>query len=397
MRVGFTVIGGENWTGGFHYLKNLLTALSRSESQSAVKPVVLSGPNVPAEMAAVLGAIHNVEFHTVSFLADRGRGGRLARALIYGRDPGLNEQFTKHRLDVVFEAADFFGWRLSVPAIAWMPDFQHRLLPEQFSRVAYWRRELGFRAQIAAGRIIMVSSRDSLNTCLRHYRVAPERLALVRFAVMPDAAPDAKAARAIADRYGLPKRFFYLPNQFWRHKNHLLVIDALGLLKQAGSPIVVAASGRPFDPRHPEHFAMLERRLVEKGLTEHFRLLGMIPHDDLIALMCACDAVLNASLSEGWSTTVEEARALGVPLLLSDLDVHKEQAGAYATYFDRYDAASLARVLGDFVPPGEAMRLEMANAAHVEAHRRVAQFATDFQAAVSQAALRPARNMPPAT
>ena len=31
MRVAFTPIGGDNWTGGYHYLKNLLTALGLSE------------------------------------------------------------------------------------------------------------------------------------------------------------------------------------------------------------------------------------------------------------------------------------------------------------------------------------------------------------------------------
>jgi glycosyltransferase involved in cell wall biosynthesis len=56
-------------------------------------------------------------------------------------------------------------------------------------------------------------------------------------------------------------------------------------------------------------------------------------------------AVVNPSLFEGWSTTVEEARALGVPMVLSDLPVHKEQAEGIAHFFDRTSAASLANAL----------------------------------------------------
>ena len=48
--------------------------------------------------------------------------------------------------------------------------------------------------------------------------------------------------------------------------------------------------------------------------------------------MCASVALLNPSHFEGWSTTVEEARALGVPMLLSDLDVHLEQAQGIARF-----------------------------------------------------------------
>ncbi len=42
--------------------------------------------------------------------------------------------------------------------------------------------------------------------------------------------------------------------------------------------------------------------------------------------MLCSTALINPSQFEGWSTTVEEAKSLGVKMLLSDLEVHKEQA-----------------------------------------------------------------------
>ena len=35
-------------------------------------------------------------------------------------------EFRAKNIDLVFENARFFGWRLPFPAIAWFPDFQHR-------------------------------------------------------------------------------------------------------------------------------------------------------------------------------------------------------------------------------------------------------------------------------
>jgi len=34
----------------------------------------------------------------------------------------------------------------------------------------------------------------------------------------------------VVRKYHLPEMYLYLPNQFWTHKNHRLVVDALALL-----------------------------------------------------------------------------------------------------------------------------------------------------------------------
>ena len=60
--------------------------------------------------------------------------------------------------------------------------------------------------------------------------------------------------------------------------------------------------------------------------------------------MRASIAVINPSLIEGWSTTVEEAKSLGVPLILSDIPVHREQ-NQEVMFFDPRSARSLAETM----------------------------------------------------
>ena len=50
---------------------------------------------------------------------------------------------------------------------------------------------------------------------------------------------------------------------------------------------------------------------------------------------------------------MEEARALAVPMLLSDIPVHREQMGCGATYFDAHDANDLAAKLRNVVVNGD--------------------------------------------
>ena len=109
----------------------------------------------------------------------------------------------------------------------------------------------------------------------------------------------------------------------------------------------------------------------------------MIAYEDLAPLMMASDALLNPSGFEGWSTTVEEARALGVPMVLSDLDVHREQGADQATYFDRTSAQALAQTLSNYVPLDDEKRDALAAQAVPLADARVSEFARAFVALVS--------------
>jgi glycosyltransferase involved in cell wall biosynthesis len=375
-RVAFTLIGGNNWTGGYNYLFNLLGALTKYQADR-ITPVLFIGEQSGKEMDSLL-AMHGVEVVITPLLNETRRKISLIQALCWGRDSVMQKLFKQHRIDLVFESAQFWGWRLGIPAIAWIPDFQHKLLPHLFSCGAWWKREIGFRIQVASGRTIMLSSEDARQDCEQYYPSTRGRTRTVHFAVPPGQDFSFEQARAIADSYGLPEQFLFLPNQFWRHKNHLLVLEALIILKQRGKSIVVAASGKQADPRDPGYFPAVLMKLEKHGLQQEFRLLGLIPYAHIGMLMRASIAMINPSLFEGWSTTVEEARVLGTPMVLSDLDVHKEQMGDQATYFARNSAPSLADVLEKLVVLDESQRQSLQEKARVVALDSVEKFSEDF-------------------
>lgn len=377
IRVAFTMIGGGAGTGAYNYLLNLVRLLCEHEADR-IRPVLLFGSDTPAEDAAPFRAVAGADL-VFSPAMDRARRGKaLARAVFLGADAQQRALLQAQQIDVLFENAQFFGWRIGVPVIAWIPDFQHRHLRHMFTRRGYWKRELGFLAQMASGRTIMLSSEDARRDCERFYPSAVGRTRAVRFAVSAAQGVSRTSARAKADAYGLPEHFFFMPNQLSKHKNHLLVLEALALLRARGGSVVVVSSGKQADERHPEHFPAVQARLRELALEHEFRLLGMIPYGDLAALMQASVALLNPSLFEGWSTPVEEARALGVPLLLSDLDVHREQAADSATYFARHSADALADALQQFMP----LSVEAREAAQLDAKsanaERVRRFVSEF-------------------
>jgi glycosyltransferase involved in cell wall biosynthesis len=344
LRVAFINIPRRVWAGGFNYRNNLFVSLNRY-CPGEVLPVVFAGLGDDAADLAAIAQIPDVEV-VQSPAFDRRRSG-LAAALTLGLDRAAAAEFRSNRIDVVFESARFFGWRLPFPAVAWFPDFQHRRLPHFFSPVVRWRRELGFRAQIAAGRTILLSSESALRDFRRFYPGSTSNISVVRFATWPAASSLSADPPAVIAQYDLPSRYFYLPNQFWRHKNHQVAINALALLKRRGLDVVVAASGSKDDPREPNYFGDLMKEVVRHGLGENFRYLGMIPLAHVYALLRSSTALINPSRIEGWSTTVEEAKSFGVPMILSDIDVHREQTDGTARYFGVDDAEALANHLSD--------------------------------------------------
>ena len=379
IRIGFTLIGGQNWTGGYNYLLNLLRVLAQ-EAPGEICPVLFVGDDVPTVELAPFADIAGTELVVSTVLNEVRRSRLLLHGFLLGRDRQFSALLAGNGIDLVFESAIFFGWRLGVPAVAWIPDLQHRYLPELFSRLSWLKREFGFRAQISAGRTLMVSSLDTKSACAQIYPSSRGRVHAVRFAVRsPSPITDAEA-RSVADRYELPQEYFLMPNQFWMHKNHLLVVRALKILRQRGVSVCVVATGKQLDPRNVGHVPMLKSAVLDAGLSGEFVMPGLIPYSDLMPLMQASVGLLNPSLFEGWSTTVEEARAGGVPMLLSDLSVHREQAGEHASYFNRVSPECLADALASFEVLSPTARENRREMARKDALTRVREFSNDFVA-----------------
>lgn len=354
LRIGMHPIGGDLWMGGYNYQVNLARTVSKYAAGEA-ELVIGQAPETPEARLQPFRNLPGVTLDVDPLFSPTQNSARLRQAMLTGVDSRARDFFQRHRCDVVFENATYFGWRFPFPTLAWIPDFRHRYLP--FPRGMWLRREFGFRMQIATGRQFMLSSGDAEADCVRFYPATKGRTNVVRFAVPPPKDIPNDEIIAIRDGLGLPEDFFFLPNQFWWHKNHELAADALRILKDRGVNAVIAASGNTTDPENPGRFDALMQHVKNRGVEDRFRMLGQIPYHSLVALIRGCRALINPSRFEGWSTTVEEAKALGAPMLLSGIGVHREQAEGMAVFFDCDDAAGLADAMQRelVAPRGPAM------------------------------------------
>ena len=386
MRVAFNLIDSARWTGGYNYLINLFRAIRNYETDH-ISPILFCGEDADERDVRAFLEVGDIEVVRSSVFDAHKKASHTLHAYLFGVDSHALQVFRRHEVEVAFENATFYGRCFPIPTIAWLPDFQHRHLRHQFGLRAYWQRELGYRAQVASGRVIMLSSEDARRDCERFYPRSKGRTAVVQFAAFISSDLMEASPEKVVQEYGLPSRFFYLPNQFWRHKNHLVVIEALSLLKRQGVDVVVAVTGNSLDPRHPEYIGQLHARIELLGLRDNFRVMGLVPRRHVIALMQTCTALINPSFCEGWSSTVEEARMLGVPMLLSDIAVHREQMENGATYFKADDVEGLAvrmHAMASAAVPAMPVR-----APDARSHERVRRFARNFSEMVNRAIAQP--------
>jgi glycosyltransferase involved in cell wall biosynthesis len=346
IRLALPLIGRGLWTGGFVYLKNTLQ-LIRSRLARDIELSVFLSPAEQEKFGTELAPLVDGRLIVDPAIVQSGRGGSLARALVLGRDRDLERLLVAAGADVTFEVASFCGARFGLPVIAWLPDFQHRYMPEMFTRANWWRRELGFRAQIGSSRTLMVSSETAHRDIERFYPASRGRTHVVRFAIDLDITQYMGRSAEMRAVYQLPGRFFFLPNQFWCHKNHSVIVAALARIKAEGvlkgvPPVIL--SGLAKDPHNIDYFDKLISEARAAGVDNHFRYLGLVPRDHVLSLAASCDTLINPSHFEGWSTPVEEAKAFGAPLMLSDIPIHREQA-PHARFFDRRSDVAAAEAM----------------------------------------------------
>jgi glycosyltransferase involved in cell wall biosynthesis len=383
IRVGF-VLTSEGWLGGVNYFRNLFSAISLLKERK-VQVVLFVGRKVQSQ---VLSQFCNAEIVRSAWLDATTPMGFLRRVLnrLTGyKDPLLRLLLRRNGIDVVSHySAQWSGG--NIRKIGWIPDFQHVYLPHFFSTTEIAQRNAHFRGLIRSCDLVLLSSVSAQKDLAGFCPDAIGKSAVLRFVPEIDAGMALVDLDTLEGRYNFRGPYFYIPNQFWAHKNHGLVVDALKILKADGVEVTVVLSGNTRDYRSPDYYSRLMSRVHAAGVESLFKVLGVIPYGDLISLMGHSVALINPSLFEGWSSTVEEGKALGKTILLSNLPVHLEQQPSRGIYFDPANAYELAEKMRDTLsewrtapaPHCDKLTLDGSYCA-----RRLA-FATEYQAMVER-------------
>jgi glycosyltransferase involved in cell wall biosynthesis len=377
--------------GGISYYDNLLTAIHIADDP---KKHTLLGliPNGDKSLKDLLHHFDEVSYLTANSLTEKITNRAAAwlnnhqNVAGFAPESKLSRTCRRIKAEVVFLKQDPYA-NFRVPSVCWFPDFQYLHMPEMFDPVEAENYDRTARHMARYATHVLLSSHATRND---FYHLLPEykdKVQVIPFAAWINDDIYTEDSRQIQNGYHLTEKFFYLPNQFWKHKNHQIALNALEISLKSDPNITVVASGVLSDFRNPTYPSELVAEIARRGLRENFILLGLIPRNHVYALMRQSLAILQPSLFEGWSTSVEEAKSLGKQIIVSDLDVHREQNAPGAIYFNPQDPQELADILLNVqksTKPGVDPLTE--RQACESMHARAKDFGTSFLALMSQAA-----------
>jgi glycosyltransferase involved in cell wall biosynthesis len=394
MRIAFWFDAPVAYSGGLNYIGNLLHALSAVD-RSGLQPYVFFATDVPQAV------IERFESHATVVrtpILERKTLPWLVHKLLYkifGSMAMVNALLKRHGIELLSHAWTPYLGKRPIKVISWIPDFQYLHLPAMFPNLDADKESRINRRIATHADAVVVSSEHALGDLLSLVpREQLPTLEVLRFVSQPFTArhrPLPELAQ-LEDKYKFTGKFFLLPNQFWAHKNHDVVLRALAQAKQEGLSMLVLMTGNTKDYRlsGTPYVDGLNAFVREHGIENEARILGMIDYEDLLALMRHCVGVINPSRFEGWSSSVEEAKSIGKPVLMSRIPVHVEQAPEHGAYFDCDDAAELKTLMHELWNAHESVDQQArAEAARADLARRTQEFGRRYVNLIQRVAAQP--------
>ena len=342
-RIGLSYSYNENWIGGTYYIENLIAALERQPDNQKPHIVLITNNATDRKIAQ-----KKISYPYISYQLSSGEKNTFFRFL----NKVTNRLFRKKiftqqikNLDAVFPYSKSIQHSLARTKIYWIADFQEHFVPEFFSEAYIAERKATQSVIQASSETLVLSSGDALSHFEAIYPDHQVKTKVIPFAVTH---PDFEniAITGLLNKFDLPTAYFICPNQFWKHKNHFTVLQAVKDLKDRHIEITVAFTGKQEDYRNPTYYQDLVNYVNDNQLQQNIKFLGFIDRGEQLKLISKSIAVIQPSLFEGWSTVVEDTKSLNKSLIVSNIKVHMEQLNnSTAIFFDPHDKIALAKIL----------------------------------------------------
>jgi len=243
---------------------------------------------------------------------------------------------------IFYPGNDSLAYECPISSVIPIYDLMHRY-ESRFAEVGeeniYAQREHHYKNICRYAKFILVDSQLGKEHVLESYRCGAEKIIVLPYA--PPRYVYESVDKHILDKYDLPERFILYPAQFWSHKNHIAIIQALRILRDEYAVTIHAV----FAGSAKNAYNDIQQKIHEYQLTDQIKILGYVQNDELVALYKRAEALVFPSFFGPTNIPPLEAAALGRPILLADIYAHREQLGDDAWYFNPNDYHQLAELI----------------------------------------------------
>ena len=193
-------------------------------------------------------------------------------------------------------------------------------------------------------------SEVSKDDVLRFYGefIGDERIRILPYfpPIARNPVPGPQERARVREKYDLPERYFFYPAQFWRHKNHALILRAIRFIGDKTSEAVhVVFCGAYSDYHRAANFKEMMALVEELGVGDRVHYLGVLPEEDMPALYAASVALVMPTFFGPTNIPPFEAWHYGRPVIATDIRGAREQIGDAGLLVDPRSYNDLAQAM----------------------------------------------------
>lgn len=234
-----------------------------------------------------------------------------------------------------FGSIDFYNKK--IPTVSCILDIQHEFYPQFFSEQELVHRRKFYGRIVEKADAVACISDYTRKTFCGKYGYPPENAYTI---YIPVPRYENKPSD-ILERLGLKKeRFFLYTANFWKHKNHIRLLEAYGrFAEEYGDIYKLVLTGNSLNNRS------VEEKIKEMRLSDRVVITGYIGDGDIKQLMDNAKGVVFPSLFEGFGIPVIEAMDAGRLIACSNATCLPEIGAEAIHYFNPEDIGEMEESL----------------------------------------------------
>jgi len=235
------------------------------------------------------------------------------------------------------------------PWVGYLPDCQHRHYPNFFSAKEIADRNRSFVHMLHTASCILVNANAVAKDLWSFFPDETANIVSLPFSPLmrsESAVSVIEETPFVRQKYATGDKYFIISNQFWIHKDHATAFKAFAMIlkDQSLRDYKLVCTGVMEDYRFPGYFSELLVLLDSLGIRDKVIFTGYIDKFEQLALLNGAEIMVQPTLCEGGpgGGVAYDAVALGVPSILSNIDVNLEINDPTVAFFDAGDKYALA-------------------------------------------------------
>jgi glycosyltransferase involved in cell wall biosynthesis len=222
----------------------------------------------------------------------------------------------------------------SIKIVTHIHDVSFKAYPEYIKKIDLFFLNLLIPKSLKRADKIIAVSEFTKNEIIKYYKINPDKIEVICNALGDDFLKNNYPENKLAEtrkKYHLPEKFILYLGTLQPRKNIPFLIESFAKIKEKIPEIKLVLAGN----REAHNFdEKINETILKLNLQDSIIFSGYVSQSDVPIVYKLASVFVFPSLYEGFGIPILEAMSQKIPVLASNIPVHREIGGEAALYFN---------------------------------------------------------------